>query len=62
MTWIPWAIIAVVFGIFLYMVRKSGEDSAEKGAAVDALKDINNALRPPTADELDSVRKQNRRD
>lgn len=53
-------ILALFIGIFL-LIRKSGSDAAKKDAATDALKDINDALRPPTDDELKLVRDKYRR-
>lgn len=54
-------IVVGIIGAILWFARKAGTDSAQNGAAQDALKDINDALRPITDDELKRVRDKYKR-
>lgn len=59
---LPWLAIALLVCGVLWMARKSGKDAAEKGAATDALKDINDALRPVEPSDIDRLRDKYKRD
>lgn len=52
------AIVAVI----LYYARKGGADGAKSAATQEALKDVTDANRPATADELNRMRVKYSRD
>lgn len=54
--------LAVVIALVFWFIRKAGKDAAQKGAATDALKDINNALRPIEPADIDKLRDKYKRD
>lgn len=61
MTWVGPGIIAFIVAAVLFMAYRAGKKSERADAATDMLKDINDALRPPTDDELKLVRDKYKR-
>lgn len=59
-----WGVVAVVFVLagMMYFMRKAGTDAAKAQATGEALNEVVAANKPATPAELDSVRKQYRRD